>query len=82
MNIKNAEAEELARRVAALTGESMTAAIVTALRERLERIERAARADSLAEQLNAIALRAAKLPLVDRRSADAILGYDEKGLPR
>lgn len=38
MNIKDPEAERLAAEVAALTGESKTAAVRTALRERHERL--------------------------------------------
>jgi antitoxin VapB len=38
MNIKDTEAERLAAEVAALTGESKTAAVRTALRERRERL--------------------------------------------
>ena len=37
LNIKNEETHQLARELAALTGESMTGAITVALRERLER---------------------------------------------
>lgn len=39
LNIKNPEVEELARRVAAATGASLTAAVAQALREKLARIE-------------------------------------------
>lgn len=38
LNIKNEEAHALAARVARLTGESLTEAVTTALRERLARI--------------------------------------------
>ena len=41
LHIKNAEAEQLATEVAALTGESKTRAITVALRERQERSSRA-----------------------------------------
>ena len=34
-----------------------------------------------ADRLDAIALHEARWPLLDRRSADEILGYDENGLP-
>ena len=44
LSIKTEEADRLARDLARLTGESMTEAVTTALRERLDR-ERAARAD-------------------------------------
>ena len=37
INIKDAEADQLARRLATLTGESITVAIKTAVRERIER---------------------------------------------
>jgi antitoxin VapB len=82
MSIKNSEAEELARKLANVTGESLTGAIVTALRERLDRVERRSLQLSLADELEAIALRAAALPLNDRRSPEDIIGYDENGLPR
>jgi len=39
LNSKNPEAYALATRVAALTGETMTEAVTTALRERLARLE-------------------------------------------
>ena len=38
MNIKNPEAHQLAREVAALTGESVTGAVTESPRERLERL--------------------------------------------
>jgi antitoxin VapB len=68
---------ELARR----TGETLTQAIVVAVRERLSRLERARR-PSLAAEISRIAKRCASRPVRDGRSADDILGYDEAGLPR
>lgn len=44
LSIKTQEADQLARDLARLTGESMTQTVTTALRERLER-ERAKRAE-------------------------------------
>jgi antitoxin VapB len=41
LNIKNAEARALADALATLTGESLTEAVTVALRERLEREQRA-----------------------------------------
>jgi antitoxin VapB len=38
LNIKNAETHRLVKELAALTGESMTAAVTNAVRERLERV--------------------------------------------
>jgi antitoxin VapB len=56
LSIKTEEADRLARDLARLTGETMTQAVTTALRERLER-ERAARSarGDLAERLLAFA---------------------------
>ncbi len=82
LNIRNAETERLAERVVILTGETKTAAVTQALRERLERLERAPVRRRLADELDAIALHAASLPLLDPRSADEILGYDADGVPR
>lgn len=82
LNIRNAETERLAERVVSLTGETKTAAVTQALRERLERLERAPVRRRLADELDAIAQHAASLPLLDPRSADEILGYDSNGLPR
>jgi len=50
LNLKNEEAHRLAQELARLTGESMTAAVTTAIRERLERI-RGERSASLADRL-------------------------------
>jgi len=53
LNIKNEETHRLAQELARLTGESMTAAVTEALRERLERVRRE-RAAGLADRLLAI----------------------------
>jgi antitoxin VapB len=82
LNIKNDEAHRLAEELARLTGESMTAAVTTAVRERLERIRRE-RGDSLAERLVAIGKDCAPRLKEPFRSADhGDLLYDERGLPR
>lgn len=81
LSIKDPEADRLAREVAKATGETLTAAVVQSLRERLARVRRP-RAGRLSEQLLAIGQRCAQLPVRDGRSADDIVGYDEHGLPR
>jgi len=53
LNIKNEETHRLAQELARLTGESMTAAVTEAVRERLERVRRE-RATGLADRLLAI----------------------------
>jgi antitoxin VapB len=83
LNIKDAEADRLARAVAARTGETLTQVVITALRERLEREERQVQNVELrVEEVMAIGKHFAALPLLDQRSPDEILGYDEYGLPR
>lgn len=82
LSLKDPEADRLAREVAKRTGETLTAAIVTALRERLTRLKGAPRRRPLREELRDIAKRCAALPTIDDRSDDDILGYDDRGLPR
>jgi len=82
LNLKNAEARRLARELADLTGESMSAAVVSALRERLEREQRLRGRRGISQKLMAIGKRAASRGIRDPRTADEILGYDEHGLPR
>jgi antitoxin VapB len=86
LNIKNEEAYRLAREVAKRSGESLTDAVTTALRERLERQQAEERQEphSSAERLRKleeIAKRFDELPILDDREPDEIIGYDEHGLP-
>lgn len=82
LNIKNDEAHRLAQELAALTGESMTAAVTEAVRERLERIRRE-KGGRLAERLLAIGKDCASHLKEPFRSVDhGDLLYGEDGLPR
>lgn len=82
MNIRNRETEKLAEAVAKLTGETKTQAVMQALRDRISRLRRDRTGRRLADDLDAIALHCSRLPVQDSRSADEILEYDERGLPR
>ena len=82
LSIKSIEAERLAREIAAKTGESLTGAIQKALEERLERLQKQRRSQILAGQLEEILRRVDQLPVLDPRSPNEILGYDEHGIPR
>lgn len=82
LSIKHDEADRLARALARETGESLTEAVVTALRERLGRVRRPRRAKRLHAEIRAIQKRVAALPVLDARAGDVILDYDEHGLPR
>jgi antitoxin VapB len=81
LSIKSHEADRLARELAATTGESLTDAVTEALRERLER-ERARRTVNMQRQLRRLADEVRSLPVLDDRTADSIVGYDDRGLPR
>jgi antitoxin VapB len=79
LNIKDPDTDRLARDLASATGETITAAVATALRERLERVRGASAGPRLAEELLLIGRRCAALPVSDARSADEILGYGADG---
>ena len=81
LNIRNRTTEELAATLARLTGETKTQAVTTAFPHRLERIRRRRTRRGLADELDEIALHCASLPVLDERTAEDILGYDERGLP-
>lgn len=80
LSIKTEDADRLARELAALTHESLTEAVTTALRERLERVQATRRSDYEA-RLKRLIDEYNSYEVVDDRSADEILGYDERGLP-
>jgi antitoxin VapB len=85
LNIKNGEAEELARQLAAATGESLTGAVTSALRERLARVNATGDAEheKRAARLRAISKDAAGRWVEPYRDAEhGDLLYDEAGLPR
>lgn len=81
LSIKNDEADRLARQLTALTGESLTEAVVISLRERLERKRAQLPGRPLADRLMDIGRECAQHPVLDARKADEILGYDNNGVP-
>ena len=82
LNIRNSETEKLAEALAKLTGETKTEAVTQALRDRLSRLRRERAGRRLADELDEIARHCARLPVLDSRTPEEILGYDEHGLPR
>jgi len=78
LNIKNEETHRLAQELAAITGESLTAAVTEAVRQRLNRVK----GKGMAERIMKIAKESAALlkgePLPDHGE----LLYDERGLPK
>ena len=82
LNIKNEQTHRLVRKLARLTGRSMTAAVDHAVRKELKEVE-AKHGDDRLERILKIAREAA--PLWDKRLKSVDHGdllYDEKGLPK
>lgn len=80
LSIRNERAEQLAREIAQLTGYNMTSAIIMALEEKLERLQRFRKVNSKLDEIMIISRRCSALPDLDTRSPDEILGYDEHGV--
>ena len=77
LSIKSQTADQLARELAEMTGESLTDAIVASLQARLD-LERRRRE---ARRLDDIIDRFGRLSVLDEREPDDIIGYDADGLP-
>jgi antitoxin VapB len=82
--IKDKEADEMIRTLAARTGESITDAVKTAVRQRLASTPRSEQ--EIAERKRRLAELLAyfdSLPRINEDlTDDEIIGYDENGLPR
>ena len=82
LSIKDREADRLARRLAALTGESLTEAVKAALRARLEREQRRRCKPIERAKIDAIVADIAALPVVDARSLRSSSAMTTSGCPR
>ncbi|MGH3586346.1 MAG: type II toxin-antitoxin system VapB family antitoxin [Pseudonocardia sp.] len=80
LNIKDPETDRLARELAALTGQPITAALHDAIQEKLAAI-RARGAAAAGPGLADIIARGRARRMLDERGDDEILGYGEDGLP-
>jgi len=81
LNIKSPEADKLVTALAGLTGETKTQAVVVAVRERLERMQRQQDQETLAADLMRIGKRCAENAPRTHIDHGELL-YDERGLPR
>jgi antitoxin VapB len=81
LNIKNEETHRMAQELARLTGESMTAAVSEAIRERLARVRGKSKA-GLAERLTKIGEECAARLKGPHKSMEIEDLYDERGLPK
>lgn len=80
LSIKNTEVDRLARELSEVTGESLTEAISSALKERLERETGKKQPNRLHEEIRRIQERVGRLPRLDERSDEEIIGYNNQGL--
>ena len=81
LNIKDAEAYELATEIAGIRGESLTATVIGALRREAELARKEQDRPARIAKLLAYGELYAKYPRSDL-SDDDILGYDHTGIPR
>ncbi|MBS3779693.1 MAG: type II toxin-antitoxin system VapB family antitoxin [Desulfovermiculus sp.] len=80
LSIRNPRAEKLAREVAALSGESLTQAIIHALEDRLGELHNSPSQQDLVGEIMKISQQCSELPDADPRDVDEILGYNEDGV--
>jgi antitoxin VapB len=81
LNIKDPETDRLARELAEATGETITVAARVALAERLARVRARRDAAGRAAELDAIVQRGRARAILDERTAEDVVGYDQHGLP-
>lgn len=83
LHIEDAEIEMLAEELATRTGKSVPEAVRSALRAEAAAPPASGSSDKAGVgKLKEIAERCARLPDLDTRPADEIIGYNELGLPR
>lgn len=82
LNIKNAETEKLVRELARRRGQGITEALTDVVRREVERERRKPQRQSYEEfsrAIDEIVERVERLPVLDDRSPDEIIGYNEQG---
>jgi antitoxin VapB len=83
LNIKNPETEKLARELARRRGLGITEAVTEALRREIERERKRRRPEDKEKfhrDIDAIVQEVKKFPVLDDRTPDEIIGYNEQGL--
>lgn len=82
LNIKNEKVESLIRLLVEATGDSITDAVGKAVEEKLSRLTLIKGHNFLEGELLEMGKRNSARKVLDKRSADEILGYDQHGLPQ
>jgi antitoxin VapB len=83
LNIKNPDVEADARWLARRRRQGITEVVKTALRREVEREKRMPRREDAADfhrRIQAIVEEFNRLPVLDNRSPDEIIGYNDQGL--
>jgi len=75
--VKNPAAHSLAQKVSKRMGVTLTDAVIISLQGQLSQSRPIDR-----KKVDAISTKIAALPVLDSRTEDEILGYDEFGIPR
>ena len=82
LNIKNAETEKLMRELARRRGKGITEVLTEVLRQEVERERRKPQRRNNADlhrRIDAIVSHLNSLPVLDDRTPDEIIGYNERG---
>jgi antitoxin VapB len=82
LNIKNTETEKLARELARRRGQGITEVLTEVLRREVDRERRKPRrggTEDFHRRIQAIVDDVKKLPVLDDRTPDEIIGYNEHG---
>lgn len=81
LNIKDPETDRIARELSAATGESITVAVRVAMEERLRRVRASGAEAAMRAEIDSIMARGRARAVLDDRTPEEIIGYDENGLP-
>ena len=76
--IDDPEFDQAVKELVAATGETEYVSLKIAVKERLDRVTRRSAKEYMAK-IREITSRVAELPVLDARSADEIIGYNEHG---
>ena len=83
LNIKNSETEKPVRELARRRGQGITEALTDVVRREVERERRKPRRqesyDEFSRRIEEIVERVRRLPVLDDRTPDEIIGYNEHG---
>ena len=79
LTINHPEANALVQELISYTGETFTQAVLNALQERINK-EKQKNAVSLKDELLQLGKECSALPVLDNRTPEEILGYDDNGV--